>query len=291
VITDAISSPARRARARWLLAYGLFNAGDLAAAAERLTAEALAAFRAVDDRWGVAAALARRAQHALIRGDLVTLRHDGERGAALFRALGDRCGQSQSVGLPASLAEIRGDYAEAARIHEEGLRIAEELGLGAEIASRLSGLGRLALLTGHQDRARELHTRARRTAAEQGYRFGEIHAELGLALGARRAGDLDTAEAYLPRISDWYAEVSTEAGNSLVLAELGFVAELRGDAPAARALHLDGLAVATPWVIRVRWRWRRRVSPAPSRSPAARCGPRARGTYHRRRPAAVGRAR
>ncbi|KIF79006.1 hypothetical protein QR77_20415, partial [Streptomyces sp. 150FB] len=243
VITDAISSPARRARARWLLAYGLFNAGDLAAA-ERLTAEALAAFRAVDDRWGVAAALARRAQHALIRGDLVALRHDGERSAALFRELGDRWGQSQSVGPLASLAEIRGDYAEAARIHEEGLRIAEELGLGAEIASRLSGLGRLALLTGDHDRARELHKRARRTAAEQGYRFGEIHAELGLALGARRAGDLDTAEAYLLRIRDWYAEVSTEAGNSLVLAELGFVAELRGDAPAARALHLDGLAVA-----------------------------------------------
>ncbi|MFE2595559.1 BTAD domain-containing putative transcriptional regulator [Streptomyces sp. NPDC059396] len=240
---DAIVSPARRARAQWLLAYGLFNAGDLAAA-EELTARALAGFRAVGDRWGIAASLGRRAQHAVIRGDLAALRHDGERSAALFRELGDRWGQLQSVAPLASLAEFNGEYERAARIHHEGLRIAEELGLGAEIAARLSGLGRLALLTAGPDRARDLHERARRRAAEQGHRFGEIHAELGLALGARRSGDPATAERYLLRIRDWYAEVSSEAGNSLVLAELGFVAEQRGDAARARTLHLDGLAVA-----------------------------------------------
>lgn len=113
-----------------------------------------------------------------------------------------------------------------------------------EVATRLSGLGRLALLTGEPDRARELHERARRVAAEQGYRFGEIHAEIGLALGARRAGALDEAQARLVRIRDWYAEVSTEAGNALVLAELGFVAEQRGDAATAQTTHLDGLAAA-----------------------------------------------
>ncbi|MFF3753547.1 BTAD domain-containing putative transcriptional regulator [Streptomyces sp. NPDC002018] len=240
---EDIERPDRRARAQWLLAYGLFNAGDLAAA-EELTAQALATFRAVGDHWGIAASLGRRAQHAVLRGDLAALRRDGERSAALFRELGDRWGQLQSVAPLASLAEINGAYAEAARIHHEGLEIAEELGLGAEISSRLSGLGRLALLTDDPDGARDLHESARRRAAEQGYRFGEIHAELGLALGARRSGDLATAQRYLLRIRDWYAEVSSTAGNSLVLAELGFVAERRGDAATARALHLDGLTAA-----------------------------------------------
>lgn len=239
----AVESPHRRASAQWLGAYGLFNAGAVAAA-DDLNTLALQGFEALGDRWGIAASLGRRAVHAHIRGELVGAREDGERSARLFRELGDRWGELQSVSPLALLATIDGDYAEAARLHHEGLRIAEELGLDVEVATRLSGLGRLALLTGEPDRARELHERARRVAAEQGYRFGEIHAEIGLALGARRAGALDEAQARLVRIRDWYAEVSTEAGNALVLAELGFVAEQRGDAATALTTHLDGLTAA-----------------------------------------------
>ncbi|MFF2945141.1 BTAD domain-containing putative transcriptional regulator [Streptomyces niveus] len=239
----AVESPHRRASAQWLGAYGLFNAGAVAAA-DDLNTLALQGFEALYDRWGVAASLGRRAVHAHIRGELARAREDGERSARLFRELGDRWGELQSVSPLALLATIDGDYAEAARLHHEGLRIAEELGLDVEVATRLSGLGRLALLTGEPDRARELHERARRVAAEQGYRFGEIHAEIGLALGARRTGALDEAQERLVRIRDWYAEVSTEAGNALVLAELGFVAEQRGDAATALTTHLDGLTAA-----------------------------------------------
>lgn len=239
----AVESPHRRASAQWLGAYGLFNAGAVAAA-DDLNTLALHGFEALGDRWGIAASLGRRAVHAHIRGELVGAREDGERSARLFRELGDRWGELQSISRLALLATVDGDYAEAARLHHEGLRIAEELGLEMEVATRLSGLGRLALLTGEPDRARELHERARRVAAEQGYRFGEIHAEIGLALGARRAGALDEAQERLVRIRDWYAEVSTEAGNALVLAELGFVAEQRGDAATALTTHLDGLTAA-----------------------------------------------
>ncbi|MFD6329125.1 BTAD domain-containing putative transcriptional regulator [Streptomyces niveus] len=239
----AVESPRRRASAQWLGAYGLFNAGAVAAA-DDLNTLALQGFEALGDRWGIAASLGRRAVHAHIRGELAGAREDGERSARLFRELGDRWGELQPVSPLALLATIDGDYAEAARLHHEGLRIAEELGLDVEVATRLSGLGRLALLTGEPDRARELHERARRVAAEQGYRFGEIHAEIGLALGARRTGALDEAQERLVRIRDWYAEVSTEAGNALVLAELGFVAEQRGDAATALTTHLDGLTAA-----------------------------------------------
>ncbi|GHC70238.1 ATP-binding protein [Streptomyces cinnamoneus] len=237
------ADPAVRARTRWFRAYALFNTGDVAAS-EELTGRALAGFRAHGDRWGVAAALALRATHEMIRGDLTALERDGERSAALFRDLGDRWGELQSVGPLATLAEIGGDYARAERLLRDALVIAEELRLATEVCTVLSRLGRVALLTGDGPRARELHERARRGAAEQGFTFGEIHAELGQALAARREGDLAAAEALLLRIRDWYAEVSSECGNPLVLAELGFVAELRGDAATAHAWHEQALRAA-----------------------------------------------
>ncbi|MEU7135403.1 BTAD domain-containing putative transcriptional regulator [Streptomyces sp. NPDC046261] len=237
------ADPGIRARTRWFRAYALFNTGDVAAS-EELTGRALAGFREHGDRWGVAAALALRATHALIRGDLAALERDGERGVALFRELDDRWGQLQGTWPLAALAEIRGDYARAERLLRDALAIAEELDLATEVSVVLSRLGRLALLTAQGARARELHEKARRIAAEQGFKFGEIHAELGLALAARREGDLSGAEALLLRIHAWYAEVSSESCNSLVLAELGFVAELRGEAGAARARHEHALEVA-----------------------------------------------
>ncbi|WP_405414020.1 AfsR/SARP family transcriptional regulator [Streptomyces rubiginosohelvolus] len=242
-VAEAVPDPVRRARALWLCAYGLFSAGD-AAGAEALNARALALFAAEDDPWGTAAALGLRSTLALTGGDLEGLGRDGRRSAALFRELGDRWGELQTVSPLAALAEIKGAYEEAEQRQLEGLRMARELGLEAEVSARLSGLGRLALLARDWDRARDLHERARRIAAEQGYTYGEIHSGMGLALGARRAGDLDAAEAHLLRLRDGFAAVSSRAGDHLLCAELGFVAELRGEAGPAAAHHLRGLDIA-----------------------------------------------
>ncbi|MEU3703180.1 BTAD domain-containing putative transcriptional regulator [Streptomyces anulatus] len=240
---EVVPDPVRRARALWLCAYGLFSAGD-ATGGEALNARALALFAAADDPWGTAAALGLRSTLALVGGDLAGLGRDGLRSAALFRELGDRWGELQTVSPLAALAEIRGAYEEAGQRQHEGLRMARELGLEAEVSARLSGLGRLALLARDWDRARDLHERARRSAAEQGYTYGEIHSVMGLALGARRSGDLDAAEAHLLSIRDGFAAVSSRAGDHLLCAELGFIAELRGEAGRAAAHHLRGLDVA-----------------------------------------------
>ncbi|MFF2700315.1 BTAD domain-containing putative transcriptional regulator [Streptomyces cyaneofuscatus] len=241
--SEAIPDPVRRGRALWLCAYGLFSAGDVTGSGE-LNTRALTLFTTAEDRWGAAAALGLRATLALVGGDLTGLGRDGMRSAQIFRELGDRWGELQTVSPLAALAEIKGAYEDAERRQYEGLRMARELGLEAEVSARLSGLGRLALLARDFGRARDLHEQARRIAAEQGYKYGEIHSEMGLALGARRSGDLDGAEAYLLHIRDGYADVSSPAGDHLLLAELGFVAELRGDAHAAAAHHLAGLEIA-----------------------------------------------
>ncbi|WBB62749.1 BTAD domain-containing putative transcriptional regulator [Streptomyces sp. WMMC500] len=203
-------------------------------------------FRALGDQWGTAAVSSTLARQAVLRGDLPALAEYGERSMALFAGLGDRWGQLHATYALGTHAEITGDYAQAARLHREGLRMAEDLGLWSEVSDKLSMLGRVALLTGEVAQADELHGRAARLAAEQGYVVGEEFAGLGLAMGARRQGRLAEAEAHLRRWLEWDRKIESDVGTALILAELGFVAELAGDPERARAHHREGLAFARP---------------------------------------------
>ncbi|MGW1437586.1 BTAD domain-containing putative transcriptional regulator [Streptomyces griseus] len=241
---EELDDPGGRARAQWFLGSSLYGIGDVGPS-EELVHRALATFRSLGDRWGMAAALGSRTFHANQRGDLNTLRRDGEQSLAIFRELGDQWGQLQASVPLGTLAETVGDYQRAGRLYREGLRMAEDLGLWPQASFQLSGLGRVALLTGDLPRAKEFHERAARLAAGQSDSFGEQYAEIGLALGARRAGDLDAAERHLTRVLDLHRQMSYDpARPSVILAELGFVAEARGDATAALALQLDAHAAA-----------------------------------------------
>ncbi|WP_030732374.1 BTAD domain-containing putative transcriptional regulator [Streptomyces sp. NRRL S-237] len=236
-------------RGRWLLEFarlGFTNRpeADRSAADEDVLAGLPAVFRSLGDRWGEAAALSGLATRALYRGDLVELRRNAEAGARLFAELGDEWGRLQASEQLGILAEIGGDYPEAARLHEEGVRSARELELFTQVSFRLARQGRIALLTGDTVRAADLHEQARRLAAEQAHRPALQFAEIGLALGARREGDLDAAEARLLPWLDWNRRLGVDIGVALILAQLGYVAELRGDAPLAETLHQDGLAAA-----------------------------------------------
>ena len=144
------------------------------------------------------------------------------------------------------LAEITGDYARAARLHREGLRMAEDLGLWTEVSYRLSSLGRVALLTGDVAQAKDLHERGpARLAAEQSGTCGR-----GVRADRPRprrppARATSTERGGASASAGWNRRLEAEYGVpyygvTLLLAELGFVAEQRGDAVQARALHLEG---------------------------------------------------
>ncbi|MEV4808182.1 BTAD domain-containing putative transcriptional regulator [Nonomuraea sp. NPDC049421] len=236
--------PAVRALAVWLRGFVQYSPGGDLSDSEDAMRQALEEFRSLGDRWGVAATLAIRAGQAMLRGDLVEAGDFGGESLELFRVLGDRWGQLQTVQPLASLTEIKGDYERAERLHGDGLRLAEELGLWPSVADRLIGLGHIALLTGDHTRSKEFHERARRLAAEQGYVYGELHAELGLALAERREGNFELAELLLRSVQGRYVKLSSASGSALISAELGFTAEQRGNAAAALALHRDSLAIA-----------------------------------------------
>ncbi|GAA2391539.1 BTAD domain-containing putative transcriptional regulator [Streptomyces glaucosporus] len=240
---EDIPDPRERTRVGWFLGFAVTRFGDQGVG-EELLDRVLAESRALGDRWGIAAALGTRGMQTYVRGDLGSSRRVGEESLALFREIGDRWGQLQAMAVLGRVAEIEGDYAEAGRLHREGLRVAEELSLWTDVSVRLSELGRMALLAGDHSRADELHERGRRLAVEQGDKPAEEYAEIGLALSARRQDRLDEAEGRLRRWLDWNRQFDAANGAALILAELGFVAELRGDVEAALAWHREGLAAA-----------------------------------------------
>ncbi|QDY76450.1 BTAD domain-containing putative transcriptional regulator [Streptomyces qinzhouensis] len=241
---DGVDDPAGLAWSRWYLGAQLYGIADTGPGEELLT-QAMAGFDALGDRWGTAAALAALAFRAKLRGDFTAVREYGERSLALFREEDDGWGQLQAMIALQTRAEALGEYTVAGRLHREGLRMAEDLGLWPEVSCQLSGLGRIALLTGEPARAREFHERARRLSAEQADVFGELYAETGLALGARREGRLDAAEEHWEKVMELHVRMGyAPAAPPLVLAELGFVAEARGRAREALRLQRDGLAAA-----------------------------------------------
>ncbi|MFI6582815.1 BTAD domain-containing putative transcriptional regulator [Embleya sp. NPDC050493] len=241
---DDVDAPLGRARAQWFVASNMYGIGD-PAPSRRLVESALAAFRSLGDRWGVAAALAGQAFHAKLHGEFDAVRDRGEESLRLFRELGDQWGRLQAMVPLQTLAEVTGDYERAEALHHEGLRMAEELELWPEVSFQLSGLGRIALLRRDFARAREFHERARQVAIAQSDTFGEQYAEIGLGMGARREGDLDAAEAHMWNVLEIHRRMGYEpAMPALVLAELGFIAELRGDPQGAWNFQTQGLAAA-----------------------------------------------
>jgi predicted ATPase len=246
-LSEQLDEPVARGRAEWFLAYAEIDFGDLPAVGTRLE-RAMAALHDAKDRWGIAAVLSTRAKVGYVVGDMKAIERDGERSAALFRELGERWGLMQATAWLGGLAEMLGDHDKAARLQREGLHMAEELGLWSEVSVRLAWLAWIAVRQCDYHQAWDLGREARRLAGEQGYRVGEIFAEVCLAFASRRRGDLEGAERYLTTLL--HAAGRQQEGMPpplhlpMVLTELGFLAEQRGQWAEARRLHLEGFAAA-----------------------------------------------
>ncbi|CAM3120001.1 BTAD domain-containing putative transcriptional regulator [Stackebrandtia soli] len=210
-------------------------------AAER----ALAASTRKSDDWARATTLAIRAVHLFGVGRLADSRADATEALSEFERLGDAWGKLQALYPLAAVTEAEGDHVEAGRLHERGVALAEALGLWRDYIDRLCGVARAALLSGDTDRSLRLHERCRRLAEEHHYHNGEVSARIGTALTLRRIGDLDGAEAQLDRLLEWGRSCAFAPVTTLVLAELGFIAEVRGDGATALARQRDGYAEAS----------------------------------------------
>ncbi|HEY0694237.1 MAG TPA: tetratricopeptide repeat protein, partial [Kribbella sp.] len=123
--------------------------------------------------------------------------------------------------------------------------MAEELGLWTDVAGELGWLGWTAVRQGEYAQAREYGQRALRLSTDHGHRPTQALAELVLGFAARRAGSLDEAEKRLQAMVDAAREQDEQVLYlSVVLEELGFTLELRGQYEAARALHAEAFQIA-----------------------------------------------
>ncbi|MET0136566.1 MAG: BTAD domain-containing putative transcriptional regulator [Kibdelosporangium sp.] len=240
---ENINDTATRAWAQWFLGSVLSTMGDMPAAV-RMVTQALADFESLGHDWGIAAALSDRVSQLIGNGDFASAERNAVISAKMFDALGDRWGQLQTSFELGSLASSTGHYERANTLHRRGLRIAEELQLWPEVSYQLSWLGRVAFLTKDFQQAQAYHERAMRIGAEHGLKPAEMYAETGLALGFRREGRFDVAERHFHNVLDWHRQGRFESGSSLILAELGFIAELTGNLPEAKRLQLAGFAIA-----------------------------------------------
>lgn len=243
-LVDETGDAHLRAWAQWFLIYARFDLEDAGVGVAALE-EPLAAFREFGDRWGEAAALTLRAQHAHAHGDPAALERDAERAAALFAEIGDRWGGLRAMEWLGGAAELTGDYDRAERLQRDGQRMAEELHMWPDVAVRMAWRGWIALLRRDYAAARRLFGRAHRVAVEQGFATAVTFAELGLGLVASREGQLDDAEDRLRRLlAAAPPEEFPPLYLSLVQVGLGRVAEARGDGARALAYQRDALAVA-----------------------------------------------
>ncbi|MFG1819468.1 BTAD domain-containing putative transcriptional regulator [Kribbella sp. NPDC049174] len=232
------------ARAQWWIAFAGSDAGDLVTCLALLEI-ALKSFEAEGDQWGIAAVLAARAKHAHVRSDASALYADASESARLFRSLGDRWGVLQATSWLSAHAEFTGDFDKAAGLQREGVQLAEQLGLWPELSGSLGMLGWTEIRQGNYDAARADGERALRLASEQDQRSTQALAEIVLAFAARRTGALEEAETRLRALLD---EARRQADPvlylSMVLTELAYVLELRGEPEAALELHLEAFRIS-----------------------------------------------
>lgn len=240
---DGADDEEGRSTAKWALSPALVECGEIEAA-EALGGQALSAFRARGNDWGIAASLANRAWLDMLRGALPRFETDGAHALELFTEIGDEWGTLEAMAALWRQADTAGDYEEAERIGQEALRLAQDLSLWRQVSFWLACLGGSALNWGDLPRAESYLERARKLAAEHGERYGERVAGFGLGMIARRAGELGRAERHFRA---WLGDGPWDQGSvdtALALSEMGFLAEQRGEHLEALRLQRKGLTAA-----------------------------------------------
>jgi ATP/maltotriose-dependent transcriptional regulator MalT len=178
------------------------------------------------------------------QGDFARSIAHGDEALALWRTLGDRAGIAYALNVYGNIAINRGDFARAVALHGEALAIRRELGDLPAIGTSLNNLGIATTELGDYERAWTIHQEQLALERKRNDPVDIAFALAGLGTVAHRRGDLAQAAALhgealsLRRQVDprGYAVGSSLDGLGLVLADL--------DEPAQAAeLLQEGLAL------------------------------------------------
>nr|BFE82018.1 hypothetical protein GCM10020093_046190 [Planobispora longispora] len=183
----------------------------------------------------------------LFEGDPVAAEHDFAIALADFRAIGDRWGLAQTLSGMADLADWRGDRARSVALADEALGLAEQIGATIDVAELLRRRADGRARDGDLEGARDDYERVEELGRQAGAWELVAGAWLGFGELARFRGDLREArrrcEAALEKCSaGWFDADQTRL---LVYVGLGWIAVAEGDAAEALACHRRALAVGS----------------------------------------------
>ena len=184
----AVGDRHRAALSEVLLAVELLDGSDPERFAQLLT-DAEAAFTAEADDWGHAVVAFVRLQHFIRRGDELRSRAMGRTASAAFRRLDDAWGLSAVLyHLGWGLKEF-GRYAEAVPVLEQAIEVSSSAGVYNTVQWALADLGAALLALGERPAAGAAFDRAAVASDEVGDAAGVVLAGLGRAQMAQHLGD------------------------------------------------------------------------------------------------------
>jgi predicted ATPase len=218
--------------------------GDLAQA-QALHETALALWRELGDKSGIAASLNNLGRLAHDRGELDQAQALREEALALRRELGDQRGIAVSLDNLGNLAHDRGDLAQAQTLHEESLLLARKLGNKTGIAASLNNLGNVAHDRGDLARAAALHEESLLLAQELGHKWGVARSVGNLGTVARAQGDLARAQVLYEKALALRRELGDKPGMANSLSNLADLAHDQGDLAQAQALYEEALVLGS----------------------------------------------
>jgi predicted ATPase len=180
---------------------------------------------------------------AYYQGDYSAAKALRQEALAIWKELGNREGIAQSVAGLGTIAHTQGDYPAAQALFKEGLAIRRELGDRQGIVTSLISLGYSACEQGEYPAARVLLEESLAISRELGdwNNVGESLYHLGTV--AYSQGDYPAAKARLEEGLAVKRELGNPPGIAAALAELGLVAHDMGDYPNAQTLFKEALSI------------------------------------------------
>ncbi|MCW5861339.1 MAG: tetratricopeptide repeat protein, partial [Caldilineales bacterium] len=159
-LTQALAHPGAQARtaarANALVAANSMAFNDNELLGKRWLDEAIAIYREVDDKFGLAIALRAQAQNMFLHGKRATVVEQHAEVRRLFEAAGQPWGLGMALEDDGNLAMLAGDYAQAKTSFEQSAALLLSIGDRWQAGASLSHIGMLELLDGNFAAARRL---------------------------------------------------------------------------------------------------------------------------------------
>ncbi len=236
------TAPAVRAGALWALGAIYLGQGDNATA-QLILDQSIQIYRRIEDKQGLAEALATLAAGYEMSGDVVAARKTLQEATTLFQQLGENWGLATSFDSVAQGLFFTGDYGMARACAEQSLALCREIGDTWAMVNPLLVLGQIAAINGESEMARARLEEGLAIARELG--DSQLAARILSALGklARDQKDFGRAKVIYAEVLDLWRRAGNRGAVALVQQLFGYMVVAEGDYPAARSHFEESLSI------------------------------------------------